>query len=170
MATEPWKCLSSFYIHRIRPLLRWYYVLITTCNIFIIHTCSQDFSRGFNKLVMRHGIVAWGVKIWILIVHNMDLNCSNSTTISTLTVITQSKSALIAVLEMKIWIYWSESNSLIYLIFLIKLKNLLVWTKFYWSWAGGPVDIVRTAYSSALFSGRGYINAFQRTPIRLRVC
>ena len=86
----------------------------------------------------------------------MDLNCSNSTTISTLTVITQSKSALIAVLEMKIWIYWSESNSLIYLIFiyLIKLKKLLVWTKFYWSWAGGPVDTVRT-YSSALFSGRG---------------
>ena len=27
-----------------------------------------------------------------------------------------------------------------------KLKNLLVRTKFYWSWAGGPVHIVRTEH------------------------
>ena len=43
---------------------------------------------------------------------------------------------------MKIWIYWSESNSWIY--FYIVLNKmwiffLLVWTKFYWSWDGGPV-------------------------------
>ena len=26
------------------------------------------------------------------------------------------------------------------------MKNLLVQTKFYWSWAGGPVPIVRTVF------------------------
>ena len=38
-----------------------------------------------------------------------------------------------AVLKMKIWIYWSESNSWIYFIYISKskLKNLLVRTKFY---------------------------------------
>jgi len=31
------------------------------------------------------------------------------------------------------------------------MKNLLVWTKFYWSWAGGPWLIVRTAnYSQSV--------------------
>ena len=47
---------------------------------------------------------------------------------------------------MKITIYWSESNSLIYFKYSSKqkLKNLPVQTKFYWSWAGGPVLIVRT--------------------------
>ena len=44
--------------------------------------------------------------------------------------------------KVKIWIYWSESNSWI----LEKLKNLLVRTKFYWSWAGGSVLIVITAH------------------------
>ena len=54
------------------------------------------------------------------------------------------------VLQMKIWIYWSESNSWIYFYIHLVLnknwKNLLVQTKFFWSWAGGQVLIVRTAY------------------------
>jgi hypothetical protein len=52
-----------------------------------------------------------------------------------------------AVLEMKIWIYWSKSNSWIYFYIVLlkkKLENGLVQTKFYWSWAEGLVLIVRT--------------------------
>jgi hypothetical protein len=47
---------------------------------------------------------------------------------------------------MKIWIYWSESNLWIYfyIVLKIKLKNLVVRAKFYWSWARGPVLIVKT--------------------------
>ena len=55
-----------------------------------------------------------------------------------------------SVLEMKIWIYWSQSNSWIYFIYIYlykNWKNLLVRTKFYWSWAGKLVLIVRTAVS-----------------------
>ncbi len=51
-------------------------------------------------------------------------------------------STAFTVLEMKIWIYWSESNPWIY--FYIKLKNLLVLTNLNWSWAGGLVLIVKT--------------------------
>ena len=43
------------------------------------------------------------------------------------------------VVEMKIWIYWSKSNFLIYFHIVLN-KN---W-KFYWSWAGGPLLIART--------------------------
>ena len=51
--------------------------------------------------------------------------------------------------EMKIWIYWSESNSWIYFyIYLNKnWKIYWFWTKFYWFWAGGPVLIMRTVTS-----------------------
>ena len=65
-----------------------------------------------------------------------------------------------SVLEMKIWIYWSQSNSWIYFIYPNQIlefilyiylyknwKNLLVRTKFYWSWVGKPVLIVGTAAS-----------------------
>jgi hypothetical protein len=59
------------------------------------------------------------------------------------------------VLEMKILIYWSELNSWIYFLYSSlkkKLKNLLVRTKIYWSWAGGSVLIVRTV---------SHVNAYQ---------
>ena len=48
-----------------------------------------------------------------------------------------------AVLEMKIWIYWSESNSWIYFYILLN-KN---W-KIYWSWARGLVLIMRNALTN----------------------
>jgi hypothetical protein len=52
----------------------------------------------------------------------------------------------------KIWIYWSESNPWIYFYIILKKTDnftglntvLLVWTKFGWFWAGGPVLVVRT--------------------------
>ena len=50
--------------------------------------------------------------------------------------------------EVKIWIYWFESNSWIYFYIPVylnkKLKNLLFRTNVYWSWARGPVLIGRT--------------------------
>ena len=46
----------------------------------------------------------------------------------------------LSVLEIKIWIYWSESNSQIYFYIYLN-KN---W-KFYWSWARGPL-FMRTEY------------------------
>ena len=51
-------------------------------------------------------------------------------------------------IEMKIWNYWSESNSWIYFYIILNKnwKKLLVQTKFYWSSADGPVYIVRTGY------------------------
>jgi hypothetical protein len=61
----------------------------------------------------------------------------------------------LTVLEMKILIYWFESNSCIYFhihVVLRKLKNSLVQTKFHWSWAGEPVLIVRTGLSLKLNS------------------
>jgi len=49
---------------------------------------------------------------------------------------------------MKTLIYWFESNFRIHFYMVLnikrKMKNLLVRTKFYWFWAGGPVLIVRT--------------------------
>ena len=55
------------------------------------------------------------------------------------------------VLKMKIWIYWSKSNSRISTgICKLKLKNLLLRTKFYWSWARGLVLIVRTVVNLVL--------------------
>jgi hypothetical protein len=55
-----------------------------------------------------------------------------------------------AVLERKIWIYRSESNSWIYFyIILNKIwKNLLIRLKFYWSLVEGPVLSVRTDFGS----------------------
>ena len=47
---------------------------------------------------------------------------------------------------MKIWNYWSESNSWIYFYIVLKKKQKFNGSKFYWSWAGGPVLIVRTAF------------------------
>jgi hypothetical protein len=53
------------------------------------------------------------------------------------------------VLEMKICNYWSELNSWNYFLYnKEKLKNLLVRTKLYWSWTGGPVLTVRTVRST----------------------
>ena len=51
---------------------------------------------------------------------------------------------------MKIWIYWSESNSWIsfYIVLNKNWKILLVQTEFYWSWAGGPGLIMVTAMAS----------------------
>ena len=44
-----------------------------------------------------------------------------------------------------IWIYWSESNSLNYFIYIYLNKNWkMYWSKFYCSWARGPVFIVTT--------------------------
>jgi hypothetical protein len=61
---------------------------------------------------------------------------------------------------MEIWIYWSESNPWIYFkIVLKKMKNLLFWTKFYWSWTGGPVLIVRT---DLVINSKGSILDFKR--------
>ena len=45
---------------------------------------------------------------------------------------------------------FTEPNQILEFIFIYtskqKLKNLLVQTNFYWSWAGGPVLIVRTDF------------------------
>jgi hypothetical protein len=47
---------------------------------------------------------------------------------------------------MKLWIYWSESNSwnYFYIVLNKNWKNLLILTMFYWSWAGGLVITVMT--------------------------
>jgi hypothetical protein len=49
--------------------------------------------------------------------------------------------------KMNIWAYWSKSNFWIYfyIVLNIKPKNVLVRTKFYWSWGVGQVLILRTA-------------------------
>ena len=55
------------------------------------------------------------------------------------------------VLDIKIWIYWSESNSWINFTLIFFYKNwkiFLVQTKFYWSWAWWLVLIVRTVKKS----------------------
>ena len=51
-----------------------------------------------------------------------------------------------SVLKMKSFIYWSESNSWICFTYIskLKLKDLLVRIKFYWSWTRGPVLVMRT--------------------------
>jgi len=46
-------------------------------------------------------------------------------------------------LKMNILIYWSKSKSWIYF-YIVLTRNLQVRKKFYWSWARGPVCIVRT--------------------------
>jgi hypothetical protein len=61
------------------------------------------------------------------------------------------------VFKMKIWIYWSESNSWIYFyIHVVLNKNWKIyWSdqQFYWSWDEGPVLIVRNViyYNSGDF-------------------
>jgi hypothetical protein len=72
--------------------------------------------------------------------------CTSKTSINVVLVFSMCWGILVfmAVLEIKIWIYWSESNSWIYFYIVLK-KNVLVKTKFHWSWAGEQVLIVRTA-------------------------
>jgi hypothetical protein len=80
-------------------------------------------------------------------------------------VLSQEQRLMFTVLEMKIWIYWSESNCWIYFYIPVVLnKNKKIYwfeqsftglgpedrTKFYWSWAGGPVLIVRTLFSETV--------------------
>jgi hypothetical protein len=50
---------------------------------------------------------------------------------------------LVGIRFLSLFLYTSSSK--------LKLKNLLVWSKLYWSWVGGPVLIVRTIFNALWF-------------------
>jgi hypothetical protein len=64
------------------------------------------------------------------------------------------KMLIYTVLEMKIWIYWSESNSWIYFYIVLNTNWKIYWSEqsFIGLWAGGPVLIVRTVYKKTIIN------------------
>ena len=105
-------------------------------------TCIQYMSLHSGHIILTLG---WSVFVlppyyWFLRGENLNLGSKHWSNVIEVSLL------IITVFEMKIWNYWSGSNSWIYFYIVLNKnwKNLLVWTKFYWSWAGGPVLILST--------------------------
>ena len=126
---------------------RW--ILFIFANFF-----SNNYGYGygalnatFNKIsvtLRKPPTCPWvGFKFTTLVVIGTD--CISQVVLNPTTI--QSRRPLLTmnisntILEMKIWIYCSKWNPWIYFYihFVVVKKTLLVWTKFYWSWAEGMV-------------------------------